>query len=97
VGEQVVVFLYPLSYIGMPSSVGRDQGKFWIQQADSLGAEVVLNKLENKGLFRKLNHPDLLEDQHWVNRKQGPLPYKLFLQTLKSLAAALKEKPHRRK
>lgn len=93
-GEEVVVLLYPLSYIGMTSAVGKDQGKFWIQSNDSDGEQVVVNKLENKGLFKKLSHPELLSDQQWQNQESGPLPFKPFMATLRNLAEEFKEKNH---
>ena len=91
VGEEVVVFLYPLSYIGMTSAVGRDQGKFWIRGTDSLGTRVVVNNRGNKGLFHRLRHPDLLADQAWLDEDPAPLPYKPFMKTVKNLVEKLKE------
>lgn len=95
IGEEVVVFLYPLSYIGMTSAVGKEQGKFWIRSGDSVGTKVVVNKAENKGLFRKLSHPELVADQQWLDRGAGPLPYKQFMKTLHNFAQELKGRNHR--
>lgn len=94
-GEEVLVFLYPLSLIGMTSSVGRDQGKFWIQRGDSSSASTLINKLNNKGLFKGLNHPELLSDPQWQKREPVALAYKPFLKTIRDLVAKLKEKTPR--
>lgn len=89
-GEEVVVLMYPLSRIGMTSAVGKDQGKFWIKTIDSSGTKVVFNKLNNKGLFLKLKHPDLVSNADWINSQPDSLPYVGFIETLRHLASKLK-------
>ena len=75
----------------MTSAVGKDQGKFWIRGTDSLGTRVVVNKRGNKGLFRRLRHPDLLVDKAWLDEDPAPLSYQPFMKTVKNLVEKLKE------
>ena len=95
-GEEVVVMLYPASKIGMTSAVGKDQGKFWIQQDTSTGGKVVSNKLKNKGLFRRLKHPGLVTDPDWIAHQPDSIPYTGFLETVRNLTGELKKDKRKR-
>lgn len=90
-GEEVLVMLYPPSRIGMTSTVGKDQGKFWIQSSDTVGGKMVVNKMMNEGLFKKMKHPGLAADPDWIAGEPGPLPYQGFVETLRNLADELKK------
>ncbi len=88
-GEEVLVLMYAPSRVGMTSTVGKEQGKFLIHETDS--ARWVVNSLENKGLFSRLTHPEILADQSWIAANPaGPLPYDKFVETLKELVHILK-------
>ncbi len=91
VGEEVLVMLYPPSAIGMTSTVGKDQGKFWIEPGDSVTGRTVKNKLENKGLFRKLSHPELVDDPDWITSQPSQLEYDKFVDTVRKLASVVKK------
>jgi hypothetical protein len=54
VGEQVVLFLYEESALGLTSPVGLGQGKFSVVQ-DKLGRSVALNVTGNRHLLRGLS------------------------------------------
>jgi hypothetical protein len=95
-GEEVLVMLYPPSKIGMTSTVGKDQGKFWIQSDDSSGNKTVVNKLQNAGLFKKLKYPGLAANPDWAGSGPGPLPYDGFVETVRNLTAELRKNNEKR-
>ena len=90
-GEEVLVMLYPLSRIGMTSTVGKDQGKFWIREEDTSGTKVVFNKIKNRGLFNKLKNPGLVAEPEWIGGQRDSLAYDRFLETVRNLTAKLKD------
>lgn len=91
-GEEVVVFMYPPSRVGMTSSVGKEQGKFMVQNSDSGTGPWVVNSIDNRGLFHRLKHPELLADQLWLEGPMmGRLPYDKFVETLRELVRTLKQ------
>jgi len=53
-GEEVVIFLYGESRLGLSSPVGLDQGKFSVS-VDKLGRRIAVNSLGNRTLFRGLS------------------------------------------
>jgi len=56
VGEEVVLFLYGESALGLTAPVGLGQGRFEIVE-DKQGRKIALNDLGNKNLFRTQGHP----------------------------------------
>ena len=90
-GEEVLVMLYPPSKIGMTSTVGREQGKFIVQPADSEGVSLVTNGVGNKGLFKKLRHPEMVAEQEWTKHQSGPVPYRVLIETIRNLVPELKK------
>lgn len=91
VGEEVMVMLYPLSNIGMTSTVGKNQGKFFIFTEDSSGRKTIANQLDNKGLFRRLRHHDLITNQEWIPDPPPRMPYNEFIETVRQFVAVLKK------
>lgn len=90
-GEEVIVFMYSPSRVGMTSSVGKEQGKFMIQNGDSGTGPWVVNSMDNQGLFHRLKHPELLADQSWLEGPiTGRVPYNKFVNTLRELVRTLK-------
>lgn len=55
VGEEVVLFLYPESKLGLTSPVGQGQGKFAVQTDTRSGQRVLLNEHLNHALFARLD------------------------------------------
>ncbi len=90
-GEEVLVMLYPPSRIGMTSTVGKDQGKFWIQAKDTSGTKVVFRKADYRGLFKKLKYPGLVANPGWIESQPDSLAYGEFMETVKNIAAKLKD------
>jgi hypothetical protein len=95
-GEEVLVMLYPTSKIDMTSSVGKDQGKFWVQRDSATGVPTVSNKLKNKGLFRRLKRSGLVTDPEWLRTEPEAIPYDGFLETVRRLVAELKKDKRKR-
>ena len=55
VGEEVVLFLYPESKLGLTSPVGQGQGKFVVRNDVRSGQRVLLNEHLNRALFARLD------------------------------------------
>ncbi len=55
VGEEVVLFLYPESNLGLTSPVGEGQGKFVVRDDVRTGRRVLRNEQLNRSLFAKLD------------------------------------------
>lgn len=55
VGEEVVLFLYPESKLGLTSPVGQGQGKFVVQTDTRSGQRVLRNEHLNHALFARLD------------------------------------------
>lgn len=94
--EEVLVMFYPTSKIGMTSSVGKDQGKFWVQRDSVTGVQTVYNKLKNKGLFKRLKRSGLVTDSEWLRTEPEAIPYDGFLETVRRLAGELKKDKRKR-
>lgn len=90
-GEDVLVFFYPPSKIGMSSPVGMDQGKFMIRYSEKEKRLVVANKLGNENLFRGVKRVDKIAETEWLKmRKPGELPYSEFSETVRELIEEIK-------
>ncbi len=55
VGEEVVLFLYPESKLGLTSPVGQGQGKFVVRNDARSGQRMLLNEHLNHALFARLD------------------------------------------
>ncbi len=55
VGEEVVLFLYPESKLGLTSPVGQGQGKFVVRNDSRSGQRVLQNEQLNAALFARLD------------------------------------------
>lgn len=55
VGEEVVLFLYPESKLGLTSPVGQGQGKFVVRTDTRSGQRVLQNEHLNRALFARLD------------------------------------------
>ncbi len=55
IGEEVVLFLYPESKLGLTSPVGQGQGKFVVRNDARSGQRVLLNEHLNRALFARLD------------------------------------------
>ncbi|MBL8203413.1 MAG: hypothetical protein JNM09_04230 [Blastocatellia bacterium] len=55
VGEEVVLFLYPESKLGLTSPVGQGQGKFVVRHDPRSGQRMLLNEHLNRALFARLD------------------------------------------
>ena len=55
VGEEVVLFLYPESKLGLTSPVGEGQGKFVVRDDVRTGKRVLRNEQLNRSLFARLD------------------------------------------
>lgn len=55
IGEEVVLFLYPESKLGLTSPVGHGQGKFVVRTDTRSGQRVLLNEHLNYALFARLD------------------------------------------
>ncbi|HEX4945247.1 MAG TPA: hypothetical protein VFZ34_01120, partial [Blastocatellia bacterium] len=55
VGEELVLFLYPESKLGLTSPVGQGQGKFVVQHDTRSGQRILRNDRFNHALFARLD------------------------------------------
>jgi hypothetical protein len=55
IGEEIVLFLYPESKLGLTSPVGQGQGKFVVRDDVRSGQRVLLNEHLNHALFARLD------------------------------------------
>ena len=55
VGEEVVLFLYPESKLGLTSPVGQGQGKFMVRNDVRSGQRILTNDRSNHALFARLD------------------------------------------
>lgn len=55
VGEEIVLFLYPESKLGLTSPVGQGQGKFVVQHDTRSGQRTLRNDRFNQALFARLD------------------------------------------
>ena len=55
VGEEIVLFLYPESKLGLTSPVGQGQGKFIVRNDLRSGQRMLLNDRSNYNLFARLD------------------------------------------
>jgi hypothetical protein len=58
-GEEVVLFLYPESKLGLTSPVGQGQGKFLVRHDVRSGQRLLLNDRSNHALFARLDSAKL--------------------------------------
>lgn len=82
-GEQVMLFLTPVSRLGLTMPVGLGQGSFRVER-DLLEREKVVNDFDNEGLFRfskGLAHPEALTDpeRRMVMKRRGPVERETFV------------------
>lgn len=61
-GQEVVVFLSPDSEIGFTTTIGLMQGTFYVMK-DARGEDIVVNTLQNHGLFKGLSMAALHKSQ----------------------------------
>jgi hypothetical protein len=93
-GEAVVLMLHGNSRLGLTSPVAMDQGRFRVF-TDSGGNMMVVNGLQNAGLFRNVRTTmPALESQVGAPARQllqqhssGPIPYDQFREIVRNLAA----------
>jgi hypothetical protein len=91
-GEDVVVFFYPPSKIGMTSAVAKGQGKFLVGPADTSGRRHLENETRNRNLFRNVRHKDLIARQDWLQAgNEDSLEYEPFMASVRNLVGALKK------
>jgi hypothetical protein len=91
-GEQVLVFFYPPSKIGLTSVVAKGQGKFVVGPADSLGTRLLENETHNKNLFRKMRSPDVITRPEWLREgAEGPIEYQPFVESVRHLIGIMKK------
>lgn len=55
IGEEIVLFLYPESKLGLTSPVGQGQGKFLVRDDVRSGQRILLNDRSNHALFARLD------------------------------------------
>lgn len=55
VGEEVVLFLYPESKLGLTSPVGEGQGKFTVKDDINTGRRILVNEQLNQAVFSRLD------------------------------------------
>ncbi|MEX0602117.1 MAG: hypothetical protein WD295_02170 [Bacteroidota bacterium] len=90
-GEQVLVFFYPPSRIGMTSAVGLDQGKFALTADDSTGERFLITASSNAHLFKGLRHRNQVVREAWLTGKTPELlGYEEMVATTRNLIGVLK-------
>lgn len=93
VGKKYLLFIYPESTLGLTSTVGYLQGHFEIIKVKTLSgvSEVVINKLNNKGLIRNLrtqkslkikDNLQLKEYLRKASEKGEPIKYSDFVEVI---------------
>ena len=91
-GQELVLFLYPESNLGLTSPVGGGQGTFRVSR-DPSGRSFVLNIFGNQGLFEETPlSPKRLRERFGHELRQlraepGPLSLERFLELVRAMAA----------
>ena len=94
VGHQVLLFMTQPSHAGMSSPAGLEQGRFRVQQ-DAQGNQVVVNGLNNLGLFRNISHkaPKLSTQvseparRVLAEHRSGPIRYDTLKEMVRTLVS----------
>lgn len=93
-GDTVLLFLYPESEYGFTSSVGGDQGRFFVKVDELAGKPILVNVNNNEKLFNGLEMKTVEKIKNGISllkKNHGFVDYEVFKRVVRSIMNRLEK------